>query len=644
MCGIAGILGIAPERAGPAAERMLVALKHRGPDADGIQAVADPTGVAPPAVLVHTRLAIIDLSPAGRQPMADAMDPGPHRPWIVFNGEIYNFQEVRAELAKHGLVARTGTDTEVILLAYRLWGPAAVERFRGMFAFALADPARGRVWLARDRLGIKPLYWRRPTEGGLLFASEVRALLAAGPELTPPRLCPRALESFLAQGAVYGNEAHIEGVQALGPGETLTTDWSGNVIETRRYWDLPFVQAGAPVSSRPDAVSRLGAVAREAVRQHLIADVPVGVFLSSGIDSTAVATLATEVAAGRVRTISIGFDRPEFDETAVAEQFARELETDHKVVRIAAADIRADFDQVLAAIDQPTVDGFNTYYVSRAARQAGLTVALSGLGGDEVFGGSASFRDVPRAGRWLRVARPRWLVGPAARWLSMRLGSRGALKFAEAMARPIDPVQLYLLRRELFLPAERRSLFPLPAESDPLTGLTSEALEALTRQAAGLDAENRVSALELTGYMRHMLLRDADVFSMAHGLELRVPLLDHELVGAAAGMPGAWKRPGTVSKRLLIDAAGPRLPRRAATLPKRGFTFPWPDWFRGDLANIARDRLTDRGSSTALGIDPAAPGKLWNRFRQRDPAVGGLHILALVVLADMAVRQRLSAG
>jgi asparagine synthase (glutamine-hydrolysing) len=275
--------------------------------------------------------------------------------------------------------------------------------------------------------------------------------------------------------------------------------------------------------------------------------------------------------------------------------------------------------------------------VSQAARQAGLKVALSGLGGDELFGGYASFRDVPRARRVSRLL-PR-AGAPALRWASRRFGSRGLLKLAEVARRPADPVHLYLLRRELFLPGERRELFPLPDGSDPVTGLPPEVLE----HPRGRDPENTVSALELTGYMRNMLLRDSDVFSMAHGLELRVPLLDHELVESAVRARGEWKRPGGVPKALLVDAVGPRLPKRATTLPKRGFMFPWANWFRGGLATAAGERLTDRGIWDRLGFDPAAPARLWERFRRRDPAVGGLHVLGLMVLADVAARQRLAA-
>ena len=236
-----------------------------------------------------------------------------------------------------------------------------------MFAFALADPGRGQVWLARDRLGIKPLYLFRPAGGGLLFASEVRALLAAGPELVPRRLSRRAVESFLAQGVVYGDEGHVEGIRELEPGSALTVDWLGRPLRHRTYWR-------ARAASRAEAVE------------------------AGGVDSSVLATLATEASPGPVRTVSVGFDVADYDETAVAERFARELGTEHVCVRVSAADVRTDLDTLLAAVDQPTIDGMNTFYAARAARAAGVKVVLSGLGGDEIFGGYSTFRDVPR--RW----------------------------------------------------------------------------------------------------------------------------------------------------------------------------------------------------------------------------------------------------
>jgi asparagine synthase (glutamine-hydrolysing) len=637
VCGIAGTIGIDPGKAVPAAAQMLSALRHRGPDGKGTELIEGP---GHPVVFAHARLAIIDLSPAGRQPMSCQRAGTADRTWMTYNGEVYNFRDLRESLGPHGLAPASGSDTEVMMLAYRLWGEAAVERFRGMFAFALADPEGGRVWLARDRLGIKPLYFFRPPSGGLLFASEVRALLAAGPNLVPRRLSTRAAESFLAQGAVFGSDSHVEGITQLGPGESLSIGWDGAEISRRRYWSIPFL----PVSDeiRKNAVCRLADISRTAVRQHLIADVPVGVFLSSGIDSTTVATLATEVAAGQVRTISVGFDRPDFDETADAALLAKQLGTDHHAIRVSSADIRNDFDCVLAATDQPTVDGFNTYYVSRAARAAGVTVALSGLGGDELFGGYASFRDVPRARRWLKLMRPRCLAAPLIRRLGRALGSRGLLKVSEAALRPPTLADLYLLRRELFLPSERRELFALPEGCDSLSGLQAGDLDDLRKLIENLDSQNAISALELTAYMRFMLLRDSDVFSMAHGLELRVPLLDHELVAATVNLPGSWKRTAASPKPLLVDAVGSRLPKRVTTLPKRGFTFPWADWFRKDLAPVALDRLSDRSIWQNVGFDPSVPMALWERFQRKDPAIGGLHILGLIVLADVAARQGLS--
>jgi asparagine synthase (glutamine-hydrolysing) len=625
------------EEALPIAERMLSALRHRGPDGEGIQVIADPLERSPPLVWVHTRLAILDLSPAGRQPMSHA--PAGSAPvWITFNGEIYNYRELAKELTDEGLVPQTGTDTEVILLAYRRWGIGALERLRGMFAWALADVHQRQVMLVRDRLGIKPLYLYRPQGGGLLFASEVRALLAAGRSVVPRRWDPAAVESFLAQGAVYGAAAHVQGVTLLEPASYRVLDWEGREQQRRHYWTFPPCHDPKTVVPREVAVTELGEELRTAVRQHLIADVPVGVFLSSGIDSTAIATLASEVSASQIRTVSVGFDVPALDETAQAEATARQLGTEHHTIRVRAEDVQADWSAVLAAMDQPTVDGFNTFYVSRAARQVGLTVSLSGLGGDELFGGYASFRDVPRAWRWGRWSRwlQRW-AGYLRRW-GQHWHQRFLVKWAEVPFRQDRPVAIYLLRRELFLPAERRALCPLPAACDPQTGLRAESWDL----PANLDAENAVSWLELTGYMRHMLLRDADVFSMAHGLELRVPLLDHQVVSYVWRLPGAWKQPGKTSKALLVEAVGPRWPIPRHNRGKRGFTFPWSEWLQGPLADAAQQRLRERRLWQCLGFHPHVPAQLWHRFSQGDPAVTALQILALLVLAELTERQQLS--
>jgi asparagine synthase (glutamine-hydrolysing) len=668
MCGIVGVLGVGADQAGAAAARMRAALRHRGPDDQGQESIT-LLGDESPVVFGHTRLSIVELSAAGHQPMLDipaTVEAGPNV--VTYNGEIYNFRELSEELARLGLPCRSRCDTEVILNAYRAWGVRAVERFEGMFAFALCDRERRRVWFCRDRLGIKPLYLYRPVSGGLLFASEVRALLEAGEELVPRRVRPAAVESFLAQGAVMGDDALIEGVTMLPAGTSLLTDLTGRTLRSVRYWSAAFgTNDGARVSPadgsvapdasaapsgparyRSEVVTELGLGLRRSMRKLLLADVPVGLFLSSGVDSGVLATVATESPDVKLRTLSIGFDVPGFDELLGARATAQELGTDHQEVTLTGPSVLDSFDEVLDAVDQPTVDGFNTFHVSRAARRAGLTVALSGLGGDELFGGYASFRDVPRA---LRLSRGVHAVtsSRARGGLSRVVGRLGGfagldarmlLKVEQTLGRPPDLLSLYLLRRELFSPGDRRSLHALPSGSDPFSGLEPATLEMLRSAAAGTDSVDGVAAFELHGYMRDMLLRDSDVFSMAHGLEIRVPLLEPYIVEQAARARSAWRRPDPRPKPLLLDAAGPRLPERAWREKKRGFTFPWTDWLRGPLrerveASLAGDRLS------YVGLDQRAARELWRRFAAGDDRTSALQILGLLVLDRVVARDGL---
>jgi asparagine synthase (glutamine-hydrolysing) len=326
------------------------------------------------------------------------------------------------------------------------------------------------------------------------------------------------------------------------------------------------------------------------------------------VDSGALATVATEVAGTAVETISIGFDQPEFDETEAAAAVARELETRHRAVRLTGQMILDGLPEVLGAIDQPTIDGFNTYYVSKAAREAGLTVVLSGLGGDELFGGYHSFRDVPRSVRLRGLLRCARRFDPALACAARWTGGRRGRKAAEMFLREPSMLQMYLLRREQFLPEERRLLHPLPEESEPASGLPAAfAAELATRlHGADGDVERQVSACELSAYMGQMLLRDSDVFSMAHGLELRVPLLDHALVEEAVALPGAWKRPDPRPKPLLIDAVGGRLPRLTYAAPKRGFAFPWDAWLRSALRPNGAS-LSPGMPGSAARFDPEPP-------------------------------------
>jgi asparagine synthase (glutamine-hydrolysing) len=666
MCGIAGLLGVAPELARKAAERLRDALRHRGPDDDGIEIVHGPERYAP-AVLVHTRLAIVDLSSDGHEPMSDRPVSGSTNV-ITFNGEIYNFRELWADLAAAGYPVTTRSDVEVVLNAYRAWGVRAVERFEGMFAFCLLDRQRGLAWFCRDRVGIKPVYLYHPERGGLVFASEVRALVAAGPELVSPRLSRAALESFFAQGAVMSDRSALKGARLLAPGESLLVDFDGKPVRSARYWSVAF---GSPLGedarpadgtpkegcgsatppSRDEVVEGLARSLRQSLGKLLLADVPVGLFLSAGVDSTALAVLASEVSSRPLRTLAVGFDVAAQDETSEAALTAAELGTEHSRIILGGAELVSSFDAVLAAVDQPTVDGFNTYFISRAARQAGLTVALSGLGGDELFGGYASFRDVPRALELRRAlggigAPSRELIGSlagrAAGLPGLRAKGRALAKLGQALSAPDDLVSLYLLRRELFTPERRRALHSLPPESDAECGMERDVLDDLRSSHADRSTLDRIAALEFSTYMRHMLLRDADVFGMAHGLEIRVPLLEHYAVAQAARASSEWRRADPRPKPLLVDALGARLPKRTWTRKKSGFTFPWKVWLSGPLRERAREGLSSPALTDA-GLDRRGIDAVWRGFSRGDGRVSELEVLALVVLGAYLTRHRLAA-
>jgi asparagine synthase (glutamine-hydrolysing) len=634
MCGIGGIIG-ARDEGGVFSRRMLAALRHRGPDDEGMMQPA------PTVSLVHARLSIFDLTPAGHQPMTDRPAGDPNALWLVFNGEIYNFKELESELAAHGQVFRTRCDTEAILHSYRTWGEAAIPRWRGMFAIALVDPARGVGYLVRDRLGIKPLLTCRLPGGALAFASELRALLALGSEAVSSEVDPAAVESFLAQGAVHGYASLVKGVTMLRPCEMLAVDLAtGKDLRRSTYWHLPAATGETP--ARAGAVEQLREVVTEAVKLHLASDAPLGLFLSGGIDSSALLALASASWGGTLRTLTIGFDSPDFDESDLSAATASRFAVDHQNIRLTGADVLGQMPAALAAIDQPTVDGFNTYFVSKAAREAGLTVALSGLGGDELFGGYATFTDVPRA----LALSENPVLSMLARVGGGFMRNRAGLKLAETGRRPPDTLAMYLLRRELFLPAERRALMPRPASADALTGVDSALLDELRGESRGFGAATKISFFEMNLYMRHMLLRDSDVASMAAPIEYRVPFLDHRMVEAIFSAPDNWKLPDPRPKPLLLDIAGSSIPSSVWQHAKRGFTFPWSDWLgKGrPLHRVADDAVNDTSRWRDLGIDAGAVRRTWTQFVAGDKRVSPLQILAFVVLRDFTARHQLHAA
>lgn len=552
MCGIAGILrrdarGDEPARVAA----MQQALRHRGPDDSGTWQSA-----AGRATFAHTRLSVLDPTPAGRQPMSCAAG----RFTITFNGEIYNFKELRRLLEGRGAAFRTNTDTEIILRAYEAFGESCVDHLRGMFAFALWDEREQTCLLARDRFGIKPLYYHAG-DGGLVFASEVKALLHAG--VVPHELDRQALYEYFRAGSVQDPRTLLRGVHSLDAAHVMT--WDGGPLRTRRYWDLRF--AGSDTTESP---AQVGTALRDSIRHHFVSDVPVGVFLSGGIDSTCLVALATEAGVGELRTFTLSVPGSPEDEGERARRTAEHFGARHDECRVDAAAARQLFDGFLRAMDQPSIDGLNTYAVSRFARERGMKVMLSGIGADELFGGYPSFSGVPRLAAWRRrIGR----VPSAATTLLHGSGDPRARRLADLLEQPAGVTTAYATYRGIFTRAEARTLSERYSGSDAVVDdRPAEAHDDPTPQDA-------VSRLELSRYVRNQLLRDGDVMSMAFGMELRTPFLDPVLVESVCRIPARQRL--AAGKRLLIDAVA-NVPDGIAYRPKRCFQFPFASWLDGE--------------------------------------------------------------
>jgi asparagine synthase (glutamine-hydrolysing) len=631
MCGIAGAVGRLDAEIHGAVDRAGLRMAHRGPDADGSWASADS---GPGAVFAHRRLAIIDLSPAGVQPMTDP-DTGNV---ICFNGEIYNFAALRKELEAAGVRFRSDGDTEVLLKGYAHWGPRVLKRLRGMFAFAVWDASERRVLLARDRLGIKPLYLapvERPDgRRTLLFASEVRALLASG--LVPRRLSEAGLASYLWNGFVVSPNTIIHGVRQLAAGHFAWVDSEGNLGAEEPYWELPVE------TQDPDAEARLAEALHEAVALRLVSDVPVGVFLSGGIDSSAIASLAVQASSNPVRTFNIAFDEGDFDESPYARAVANALGTDHHEIRLTQALFHEQLESALGGLDQPTFDGINTYFVSRAVREAGITVALSGAGGDELFGGYRSFLDIPRAASWSSRLSPlpksllRGAGAAAARLLS---GGGGLVppqtrygKLGDALATRGDLISLYQISYGLFSESFLAQLWRGDAAPPTERGLPPQVAASLRERTRNADPLAAISALELSFFVGERLLRDTDTASMAVALEARVPLLDHEVVEAAASLPRRVRYAALGSKQPLRDAALANLDPALFDRPKSGFVLPLEHWTREALKDEMDRAFLDRPRCEEIGLDPDAVSNLWQAWQQRAPGLYWSRLWSLYTL------------
>ncbi|MFO0171302.1 MAG: asparagine synthase (glutamine-hydrolyzing) [Aphanizomenon sp.] len=595
MCGIAGIIRLNTNngRLEAKIEKMQTALKHRGPDDAGIYISTDKQ-----AALAHTRLSILDLSAAGHQPMSTT----DNRYHITFNGEIYNFQELRENLISQGEKFHSQTDTEVILKLYQRIGSDCVQHLRGMFAFAIWDDLEKTFFLARDHLGIKPLYYYQ-LGTTLVFASELRAVLASG--LPATNMSLEGLYGYLTTGSVPEPYTLIADIYCLSAGNWLY--WQNGNITKKQYWQINFTPEKI---SPPEAREIVRKALLDSIQHHFISDVPVGIFLSGGIDSTTILALATQTQKSQLSTYSITFAESEFNEGELAQKIANHFGAKHTEYQVTSSFAKTILPDFLAAIDQPSIDGFNTFCVSKVAHDHGMKVVLSGLGGDEIFGGYQSFQKVPQMVEWSKKLN----ILPFLRTgLGIGLESWGnsprIKRFGDFLTQTPSFASAYGTFRGIFSHQEACMIINqlsistpiLPPLVPPYQGGKPESSSLplvppyqgekpessslpLARGGLGWGStpEEEVSFLELSCYMRNQLLRDSDVMSMNWGLELRVPFVDKNLLEAVAPIPSNIRL--AQGKKLLTQAIT-EIPDWVINRPKKGFSFPFESWMNSEFGD-----------------------------------------------------------
>jgi asparagine synthase (glutamine-hydrolysing) len=634
MCGIAGIIGdVSPDICSASLKRMVTAQIHRGPDDEGVYTLTTTSGSVG---LGHRRLAILDLSANGHQPMVNP-DTGDV---IVYNGEIYNFNELRRELESRGIRFRSSSDTEVILRAYEVWGKDCLERFRGMFAFGLWDKLGERLLLARDHLGIKPLYYSSVPAGPFVFASEVKALTASN--LLPLEIDRRALAGYLAYGSVQSPLTLVQNVRALDPATWMEVDAPGEIIGRGRYWQMPAPNESTPASAH-ELYGETRKILSAAVRRHLISDVPVGLFLSSGLDSTSVAGLASELSPAAARSFTVSFDEvPDHNEGTIARETSQRFGLEHCECPVSSETVLCWVGRALEVMDQPSMDGLNTYIVSRAVREQGLIVALSGQGGDEMFGGYPSFREVPEIYRLLDRVRflPADLRVILARIATYPRHEAYRKKAADIAKSGPNLLDLYFHRRRACSDSQMALLGFKPDD----LGLTKN---FQVPEADGSDCLVQgdplasIGRLETKYYLSNTLLRDGDVFGMANSLEIRVPMLDRDLVEWVFSLPGDSILPaGQPNKYLLRGACSDLYSEKVINQHKRGFVVPLSKWINGPLHEVVSGGIKSLENSGFVRKEGVRA--LLNDFRRSPESPVWSRVWSLVVFGHWL--QNLSAG
>jgi asparagine synthase (glutamine-hydrolysing) len=611
MCGIAGIAGMKDRDAATSAVgRMTDRIAHRGPDADGFF-IED--GIA----LGHRRLSIIDLSEAANQPQFDTTN----RYAIILNGEIYNFREVKAQFPEYSF--RTESDTEVILAAYAKRGPDCLSLLNGMFTIAIWDKQRRELFVARDRLGVKPLYYAQTNDGALVFASEIRAILESG--FVERKLNRETLSEYLMYQSVYAPRTIVENIEQLPAGSFGIYSDAG--FEIKPYWRIEDRSGDFDFKDEVEVRRKVKELLLGSVERRMISDVRLGAFLSGGIDSSAVVALMSEASDQPVDTFSVTFDEAEFDESRYSNLIAKKFNTRHTAVQLSPKDFLNELPNAINAVDSPTGDGFNTYVVSKATKRSGITVALSGLGGDELFAGYSYFFNWLDTQKGLLPKIPKLLRKPIAYALASSHRSKHQ-RIADILdADTLDLAGIYPMFRQVM---SRRTAHDYYA-NDNGRHTIQRVLDEKRAAVSGFPLLSQVTIAELLGYTQNVLLKDTDQFSMASALEVREPFFDYRLVEYVLQVPDEIKLP-KYPKSLLVESIAPLLPDEIVHRKKKGFVLPWEQWMRNELKTFCEERLAKLEAREIF-----QPGKLnvkWKAFTGGAKGVRWSELWHLIVLSE----------
>lgn len=612
MCGIAGLVGhfetgILTNKI----NKMTGTMLHRGPDSGGHYV---NEGIA----LGHRRLSIIDLSNGANQPFIDPTG----RYILVFNGEIYNFLDVKNNLNDYPF--KTVSDTEVILAAFLKWGVKCLDHLNGMFAFALWDNAEKELFIARDRMGVKPLYYFHEGDK-FVFASEVRAVKSSG--IADFKIDNNSISDYLMNQAITIPFTLFENIYQLMPGQYGI--FKNAKLELNTYWEIEDKRSFADIDKPADVKPEIRRLLTEAVERRMISDVELGAFLSGGIDSSAIVALMSEVSSQPVNTFSIGFEEKTFDESKYADIIARKYKTKHTLVTLKPKDFLDELPNALRAMDTPSGDGINTYVVSKATKKAGFTVALSGIGGDELFAGYPHFKLFHKIqnNRVLNNT-PKALLKSAGSIAGLFLrSSKGERTVAMAKVKDFEIENLYPLLKQVYSSKSVGRLLNFNTNSDNRLHVL---LEKRKQKLHELPTLSQFSVAELLGYTLNVLLKDADQMSMAHSLEIREPFFDYKLIEYVLQIPDQLKYP-VYAKSLLVESLGDLLPAEVVFRPKMGFNFPWEHWLKNELKGFAQAHLEALGLLEQFSATEI--NKLWKKFISGSTEVKWIHIWQLVVLS-----------